>query len=105
MSARLFATQWAGDVLVLTLDTPGCDFNIFSHEAAVQLLELLEGVDRSRVKALVIRSAKPASFINGVGLMMAGTAQAKPLMRGITLFPFSPTLRMRRSVRNEIRAI
>jgi enoyl-CoA hydratase/carnithine racemase len=75
MSARLFATQWAGDVLVLTLDTPGCDFNIFSHEAAVQLLELLEGVDRARVKALVIRSAKPASFVNGVGLMMAGTAQ------------------------------
>ena len=76
MSARLFSTQWAGDVLVLTLDTPGCDFNIFSHEAAVQLLELLEGVDRERVRALVIRSAKPGSFINGVGLMMAGTAQA-----------------------------
>jgi enoyl-CoA hydratase/carnithine racemase len=76
MSTKLFGTQWAGDVLVLTLDTPGCDFNIFSHEAAVQLLELLEGVDRERVRALVIRSAKPGSFINGVGLMMAGTAQA-----------------------------
>jgi enoyl-CoA hydratase/carnithine racemase len=75
MSPRLFSKQWAGDVLVLTLDTPGCDFNIFSHEAAVQLLELLEGVDRERVRALVIRSAKPGSFINGVGLMMAGTAQ------------------------------
>lgn len=76
MSTKLFGTQWVGDVLVLTLDTPGCDFNIFSHEAAVQLLELLEGVDRERVRALVFRSAKPGSFINGVGLMMAGTAQA-----------------------------
>ncbi|MBZ4415052.1 enoyl-CoA hydratase-related protein [Myxococcus sp. RHSTA-1-4] len=76
MSTKLFGMQWVGDVLVLTLDTPGGDFNIFSHEAAVQLLELLEGVDRERVRALVIRSAKPGSFINGVGLMMAGTAQA-----------------------------
>ena len=76
MSTKLFGMQWAGDVLVLTLDTPGCEFNIFSHEAAVQLLELLEGVDRERVRALVIRSAKPGSFVNGVGLMMAGTAQA-----------------------------
>ncbi|MCY1016601.1 enoyl-CoA hydratase/isomerase family protein [Pyxidicoccus sp. MSG2] len=76
MSTKLFGMQWAGDVLVLTLDTPGCDFNIFSHEAAVQLLELLEGVDRERVRALVFRSAKPGSFVNGVGLMMAGTAQA-----------------------------
>ncbi|MFP2907517.1 enoyl-CoA hydratase-related protein [Pyxidicoccus sp. 3LFB2] len=76
MSTKLFGTQWVGDVLVLTLDTPGGDFNIFSHEAAVQLLELLEGVDRERVRALVFRSAKPGSFINGVGLMMAGTAQA-----------------------------
>ncbi|WP_164007750.1 enoyl-CoA hydratase/isomerase family protein [Pyxidicoccus trucidator] len=76
MSTKLFRTQWVGDVLVLTLDTPGGDFNIFSHEAAVQLLELLEGVDRERVRALVFRSAKPGSFINGVGLMMAGTAQA-----------------------------
>jgi len=76
MSMKLFETQWVNDVLVLTLDTPGGDFNIFSHEAAVQLLELLEGVDRERVRALVFRSAKPGSFINGVGLMMAGTAQA-----------------------------
>lgn len=76
MSTKLFGTQWVGDVLVLTLDTPGGDFNIFSHEAAVQLLALLEAVDRERVRALVFRSAKPGSFINGVGLMMAGTAQA-----------------------------
>lgn len=74
-ATKLFGTQWVGDVLVLTLDTPGGEFNIFSHDAAVQLLELLEGVDRQRVRALVIRSAKPGSFINGVGLMMAGTAQ------------------------------
>jgi enoyl-CoA hydratase/carnithine racemase len=76
MTTKLFETKWVGDVLVLTLDTPGCDFNIFSHEAAVQLLELLSGVDRERVRALVLRSAKPGSFVNGVGLMMAGTAQA-----------------------------
>lgn len=76
MTPKLFEAKWVGDVLVLTLDTPGCEFNIFSHEAAVQLLELLSGVDRERVRALVLRSAKPGSFVNGVGLMMAGTAQA-----------------------------
>ncbi|NMO19073.1 enoyl-CoA hydratase/isomerase family protein [Pyxidicoccus fallax] len=76
MSTKLFGMQWVDDVLVLTLDTPGNQFNIFSHEAAVQLLDILAGVDKERVRALVIRSAKPGSFINGVGLMMAGTAQA-----------------------------
>ena len=29
-----------------------------------------------------------------LALMMAGTAQAKPLIIGITLFPFRPTLRI-----------
>ena len=29
-----------------------------------------------------------------LALIMAGTAQAKPLIIGITLFPFSPTLRI-----------
>ena len=36
---------------------------------------------------------------------MAGTAQAKPLIMGITLLPFKPTFRINLSVRKLIRAI
>ena len=38
-------------------------------------------------------------------LIMAGTAQAKPLTMGITLFPLSPTLRMSLSLKKLMRAI
>jgi hypothetical protein len=37
--------------------------------------------------------------------MMAGTAQANPLIMGITDLPFNPTFRMSLSVRKLIRAI
>ena len=36
---------------------------------------------------------------------MAGTAQAKPLIIGITLFPFNPTLRISLSLKKLIRAM
>ena len=38
-------------------------------------------------------------------LMMAGPAQANPLISGITLFPFNPTLRISRSVKKLMRAM
>ena len=38
-------------------------------------------------------------------LIMAGTAQAKLLIMGITLFPLSPTLRISLSLKNPMRAI
>lgn len=75
MSKRPFSVREADGVLELTLDTPGADFNILNQEAATQLLEVLGGADPARLAAVVIRSAKPGSFINGVGLMMAGMAQ------------------------------
>src|SRR5690349_723449 len=70
-----FTVRWVDDVVVISLDTPGSDFNVFSHDAATELLVILGQIDPNRVRALIFRSGKPASFINGVGLMLAGTAQ------------------------------
>ena len=40
-----------------------------------------------------------------LALIIAGTAQANPLIIGITLFPFKPTLRISLSLKKLIRAI
>ena len=58
-------------VLYLTLDTPRCDVNIFSNDAATQLRDVLRSIDPQETQAVVLRSGKPDSFINGVGLLMA----------------------------------
>jgi enoyl-CoA hydratase/carnithine racemase len=63
------------DLLEVTLDTPSNEYNILSHAAATELLEILAAVDPSKHCAVVFRTAKRGSFINGVGLMMAGTAR------------------------------
>jgi len=62
-------------VLELTLNTPACSHNILSREAADQLYRVLSATDPERVAVIVIRSGKPNSWINGVGLLMAGTAR------------------------------
>src|SRR5437870_883668 len=76
MNAQPFSTRRSGSVLYVVLDTPGCAVNIFSHQAAVQLLDVLSGIEEG-VKAVVLASGKPDSFVNGVGLMLAG-AVTKP---------------------------
>ena len=55
----------------------------------------------------VIIMVSNLSFLFSIfrALMMAGTAQAKPLIMGITLLPFNPTLRISLSVRKLILAI
>jgi len=70
-----FTLSLEDGVAYLTLDTPACDVNIFSRQAAAQLLELLSTLDPQRTRAVVFRSAKERSFINGVGLLMAGAAR------------------------------
>ncbi|MFW6086037.1 MAG: enoyl-CoA hydratase/isomerase family protein [Myxococcota bacterium] len=70
-----FRSSVDGGVFTAVLDTPGCDVNIFSQEAALQLLELTRAAREGGAEAFVLRSSKPGSFINGVGLMMASTVR------------------------------
>ena len=58
-------------VLTLTLDTPRSPVNIFNHATATQLIEILGRVTAATTRAIVFRTAKPNSFINGVGLLLA----------------------------------
>jgi enoyl-CoA hydratase/carnithine racemase len=58
-------------VLTLTLDTPGSPVNVFNHATAHQLRAILRDVTPATTRAIVFRSAKPGSFINGVGLLLA----------------------------------
>lgn len=75
MSPPAFHVAEHGAVLELELDTPACNYNIFSQSAADELLGIVDSIDTRRTHAVLIRSAKRGSFINGVGLMMAGTAR------------------------------
>ena len=84
-----FSVRLDAGVLELTLDTPGCSHNIFSLDAAAQLSRILDEADPREVAVVLIKSGKPASFINGVGLLMAGTAQQPDdipeMTQGVTL--------------------
>lgn len=70
-----FAVARREGVLHLTLDTPGSAINIFNHATANQLIELLADVTRDNTRAIVFETAKPQSFINGVGLLLAHASQ------------------------------
>ncbi|MCL2449709.1 MAG: enoyl-CoA hydratase/isomerase family protein, partial [Polyangiaceae bacterium] len=63
-------------VLFVTIDTPGCPVNILTQQAALDLVGILERIDGA-VRAVVLRSAKPSSFLNGASLML-GSAVAVP---------------------------
>ena len=71
-----FEVSRRDDVLHLTLDTPGSRANIFNRDTARQTLELMATVDPRDTRAIVFRTAKPDSFINGVGLMLANAARS-----------------------------
>jgi 3-hydroxyacyl-CoA dehydrogenase/enoyl-CoA hydratase/3-hydroxybutyryl-CoA epimerase len=62
-------------VLHLTLDSPGA-VNVFSRDVASMLCDQLQDLDRGAVRAVVLESGKPGSFVNGVGLMLAGSVRA-----------------------------
>jgi enoyl-CoA hydratase/carnithine racemase len=71
-----FAIQERDRVLYLTLDTPGCAVNIFNRTTAEQLVTILGRVQPKTTRAVVFRTAKPTSFINGVGLLLSTTADS-----------------------------
>jgi enoyl-CoA hydratase/carnithine racemase len=71
-----FSTTKIDGVLTLTLDTPGAPVNIFNRATARQALEILGGVGPRDTRAVVLRTGKPESFMNGVGLMLANAANA-----------------------------
>ncbi|HET9256760.1 MAG TPA: enoyl-CoA hydratase/isomerase family protein [Pseudonocardiaceae bacterium] len=58
-------------LLELSLDTPKAPINIFTLGSTRQLLDIMSTLDTDRIRAVVIRSAKPGSFINGGDLMRA----------------------------------
>ena len=62
-------------LLWLTLDTPGSDVNVFDLHAARALEHELTHLSPD-IGAIVLSSSKPGSFVNGVGLMMAGAVRA-----------------------------
>lgn len=66
-----FAVAAHDGVLTLTLDTPASAVNIFNHATAAQLVDLLSHVTPATTRAIVFATAKPNSFINGVGLLLA----------------------------------
>ncbi len=82
-------------VLTLTLDTPGSDVNVFDLRAANALADALETLDPA-IEAVVLASAKPGSFVNGVGLMMAGAVKAPGDVAQLT----APVRRAYRALRN-----
>jgi enoyl-CoA hydratase/carnithine racemase len=63
-------------VLTLTFDTPGSPINVFNNATADQLTEILAGVTPATTRAIVFETAKPNSFINGVGLLLAHASQS-----------------------------
>ncbi|HYY52605.1 MAG TPA: enoyl-CoA hydratase/isomerase family protein, partial [Myxococcales bacterium] len=66
-----------GGILYLTLDTRGSSVNVFTPAVALELeRELRAGLDRG-ARAVVLRSAKPGSFVNGVGLLLAASSHAQ----------------------------
>ncbi len=66
----MFTIETKDDVLYLTLDTKGSAVNVFNLETSSQLIEILAALPAD-VRAVVFRSGKPGSFINGVGMLMS----------------------------------
>jgi enoyl-CoA hydratase/carnithine racemase len=66
-----------GRVLYLTLDTVGSSVNIFTPAVALELeAALAEGL-AAGARAVVLQSAKPGSFVNGVGLLLAASSHSR----------------------------
>jgi enoyl-CoA hydratase/carnithine racemase len=63
------------NILELALDTPSSSVNVFGPAAAAQLDEVLGAVP-SHIETILVRSAKPGSFINGAGLLYANAMQS-----------------------------
>src|SRR5438876_2379833 len=66
-----------GGVLYLTLDTRGSSVNVFTPAVALELERELEAGLAAGARAVVLQSAKPGSFVNGVGLLLAASSHAQ----------------------------
>jgi enoyl-CoA hydratase/carnithine racemase len=97
MSEAPFRVRRDAGILYLTLDTPRASVNIFDRKSADQLISIFEKLP-PRLEAIVFESAKPKSFINGVGLMMASSVRsvaaakkiAGPILRAYQLVEEAP---------------
>lgn len=74
--AQPFSCHREEGVLYLDLNTPGCEVNVLSDVAAEQLLDIFSMVNPRRDRAVVIRSSKPGSFINGARLLGAAIVRS-----------------------------
>jgi len=75
MSESPFQIHEKDGFVELVLNTPGSSVNIFDYAAAVQLKRIMDGLDPKEVRAVVFRSSKTGSFINGVGLLLASVVK------------------------------
>src|SRR5438445_13751 len=82
-----------GGVLYLTLDTRGSSVNVFTPAVALELERELEAGLAAGARAVVLQSAKPGSFVNGVGLLLAASSPAQGA--AATLRSLLSTLRAR----------
>ena len=63
-----------GGVLHLTLDSRGSSVNVFSPAVALELEKELQSGLAAGARAVVLRSGKRGSFVNGVGLLLAASS-------------------------------
>src|SRR4051812_10651153 len=66
-----------GGILYLTLDTRGSSVNVFTPAVALELEQELQAGLEAGAQAVVLQSAKPRSFVNGVGLLLAASSHAE----------------------------
>ena len=64
-------------ILHLTLDTPGSSVNVFTPAIALQLETELQRGLAAGARAVVLRSGKQGSFVNGVGLLLAASSHSR----------------------------
>jgi enoyl-CoA hydratase/carnithine racemase len=70
-----FTVSERDGLVVLTLDTPNAAVNIFNQATARQTSELMASIRPETARAVVIRSGKTGSFINGVGLVLSSLSR------------------------------
>ena len=66
-----------GGILFLTLDTRGSSVNVFTPAVAEELERELRAGLAAGARAVVLQSAKPGSFVNGVGLLLAASSHTQ----------------------------
>src|SRR4051812_47488639 len=75
MSADAILARMRNHVLWVTFDSPGSNVNVFTPSAGARLVEEIEVGLRRGARAIVLHSAKPVSFLNGVGLLLAASSR------------------------------